>query len=184
MLPKLIIISLLLALVAGCSRSTSQNNAQTPAETQVAAQAAPQEQTNSAPPPPPPPPESSLVQDTPTKTPSKPSERVAPTPRPGMTLEKAGVGSAAQGRGYGQGIITTPVATYFAARERIMFEITIPDCIRTYKFEHDFKGPKTHEEFMEKVIKKYGIQLPPLPPGHQYVYDPKNEQLQVEKPQE
>ncbi len=65
-----------------------------------------------------------------------------------------------------------------------MFEITIPDCIRAYKFEHDFKGPKTHEEFMEKVIKKYGIQLPPLPPGHQYVYDPKNEQLQVEKPQE
>ena len=40
-----------------------------------------------------------------------------------MQIEKAQVGSGDKGRGYGPGIIATPVATYFAARERIMFDI-------------------------------------------------------------
>jgi hypothetical protein len=35
---------------------------------------------------------------------------------------------------------------------------------------------------MEKVIKKNGIQLPTLPPGHKYIYDPKEEQLMVIRP--
>ena len=99
-----------------------------------------------------------------------------------MTMDKAQVGSGDKGRGYGGGIITTPVSTYFAVRERIMFEITIPDALRGFKFENDFKGPKSNEEFMEKVIKKNGIQLPTLPPGHKYIYDPKEEQLMVIRP--
>ena len=99
-----------------------------------------------------------------------------------MTLEKADVGSGDKGRGYGEGIIATPAAAYFAARERIMFTITIPDYIRAYKMENDFKGPKSHEEFMQKIIKKNNIRLPTLPPGDVYVYDPKREELLVEKP--
>jgi hypothetical protein len=79
------------------------------------------------------------------------------------------------------GIVTTPVTTYFNSLERIMFEITIPDALRAYKFEHDFKGPITNEEFMEQVIKKNSINLPALPSGHKYVYDSIAEKLMVER---
>ena len=40
--------------------------------------------------------------------------------------------------------------------------------------------PKTQDEFMEKIIKENGIQLPELAPGERYVYDPKEGQLLVE----
>jgi hypothetical protein len=35
---------------------------------------------------------------------------------------------------------------------------------------------------MEKIIKANRIRLPALPQGQRYVYDPKQEQLMVEKP--
>ena len=47
--------------------------------------------------------------------------------------------------------------------------------------------PKTDEEFMDKIINANHIQLPPLPPGSSYVYDPsKGEigELMVAKPRE
>ena len=39
--------------------------------------------------------------------------------------------------------------------------------------------PKDHEEFMSKVIKQNGIQLPVLPGGRQYQYDVENHELIV-----
>jgi predicted secreted protein len=39
--------------------------------------------------------------------------------------------------------------------------------------------PKDHEEFMEKIIKGYNIQLPKLPGGRQYQYDVENHELKV-----
>lgn len=99
-----------------------------------------------------------------------------------MIAEKADVGSGDKGRGYGEGFVATPVATYFAARERIMFTIQIPDFIRAYKFKHDMKGPKSNEEFMEKIVKKNSLDLPTLPAGHKYWYDAKDEELKVLRP--
>jgi hypothetical protein len=178
---KLIIIALLLALAAGCGSSTSQDAAQPPDEKAASSQAE-TKKVEAPKPPPAPPDEAFTAAEQKPVPPPKATGPVSPTPPPGMTIEKAQVGSGDKGRGYGGGIIGTPVSTYFAARERIMFEITIPDCIRAFKFEHDFKGPKSNEEFMEQVIKKNGIQLPTLPPGHSYIYDPKEEQLMVIRP--
>ncbi len=179
---KLIIIALLLALAAGCSSSTSDNAGQPPVQPPASSQV--EVKKAEAPKPPPAPPEEAFttVEQKPAPKP-KAKGPESPTPPPGMTMEKAQVGSGDKGRGYDQGIITTPVATYFAAKERIIFEITVPDALRAYKFEHDFKGPKTNEEFMKEVIQKYGIQLPTLPPRHSYIYDPKTEQLMVMKPE-
>ena len=180
---KLIVIALLLALAAGCSSSSSDNPPQAGNDSAAPAQAETKKAEAHKPPPPPPPPEDATAEAEKKPAPkSKETGPVSPTPPPGMQLEKAAVGSGDKGRGYSPGIIATPVATYFAARERIMFEITIPDALRAYKFENDFKTPKTNEEFMEKVIKKNGIQLPTLPPGHKYIYDPKEEQLMVIRP--
>jgi hypothetical protein len=94
---------------------------------------------------------------------------------------KADAGVGAKGRGYGPGIITTPVATYFRAKEQIAFRIQIPDAMRLYKATNG-SAPKTHEEFMEKIIKDNRIALPELPPGHRYRYYPEQEELMVEQP--
>jgi hypothetical protein len=42
-------------------------------------------------------------------------------------------------------------------------------------------NPKTHDEFMSKIIQENNIQLPELPPGDKYVYDPEKGELMVEK---
>jgi hypothetical protein len=168
-------LALALAILAGCEESSNDKDSAVPATPPPAATA-----QQPVPPPPPPPPPTETVPATP---PAVAADKNAPeTPPPGMTAEKADVGSGDKGRGYGEGVIATPVATYFAARERIMFTIQIPEFVRAYKFEHDFKGPKSNEEFMEKIIKKNGVQLPTLPPGHKYWYDAQKEELQVLRP--
>jgi hypothetical protein len=168
--------ALAIAILAGCEESSSDKTPAAPATPPaVTAQ-------QSVPPPPPPPPPPAETAKPLAPPPVAPGANPTETPPPGMTAEKADVGSGDKGRGYGEGVIATPVATYFAARERIMFTIQIPEFVRAYKFEHDFKGPKSNEEFMEKIIKKNHVQLPTLPPGHQYWYDAKAEELQVLRP--
>ncbi len=96
---------------------------------------------------------------------------------------KAGVGSGKKGRSLDEheGIIVTPAKTYFIAKEKIKFEIEIPKALQLFD-ALEGRGPNTHEEFMEKVIKAYNIKLPELPEGHKYVYDPMTKTLMVEIP--
>jgi hypothetical protein len=99
------------------------------------------------------------------------------------TAEKAQVGVGTKGRDYGgPGFVTTPVQEYFRAGERIAFEVQIPNAMKLYKAEHDNKGPKTHEEFMNIIIKENAVALPELPAGEEYFYDPATEALMVRKP--
>jgi len=108
-----------------------------------------------------------------------------PAPKPGTTTTKADVGVGKRGRGYDTSPIvapiTVPVATFFAARERLSFQIQIPQAMQLYKAEKG-AAPKTHEEFMENIIKANRIPLPDLPAGHRYIYDPAREELMVERP--
>ena len=53
--------------------------------------------------------------------------------------------------------------------------------MKLFKASED-RAPKSHEEFMEKIIKANNIHLPELPDGQRYQYDPKTEQLMVESP--
>lgn len=41
--------------------------------------------------------------------------------------------------------------------------------------------PESHEEFMEQIIRANSIQLPELPPGEEYLYDPDEHKLMVER---
>jgi len=43
--------------------------------------------------------------------------------------------------------------------------------------------PKTHEEFMEKIIKFNQIKLPELEEGDQYIYDPEDHTLKIHRPE-
>jgi hypothetical protein len=101
---------------------------------------------------------------------------------------KADVGAGKKGH-YGEheeekptGIITVPVSTLFRAKEATVFRIQIPQAMQLYKAMNDNEAPKTHEEFMEKIINANQIVLPELPAGQKYIYDPKvSEELMVEK---
>jgi hypothetical protein len=101
----------------------------------------------------------------------------------GGTVEKAGVGSGKRGRGYGgPGFVTTPIETLFRADDLIVFEAHIPKNMSLYKAEHNNKGPKSHEEFMQVIINDGGVRLPELPSGEEYWYDAKTEELMVRHP--
>ena len=106
-----------------------------------------------------------------------------PPANPQGTSETAAVGVGAKGRDYGgPGFVTTPIETLFTVEQRIAFEVQIPKAMSLYKAAHDNKGPKTQEEYMEVIIKEHGVQLPDLPAGDVYWYDPKTEELMVRHP--
>jgi len=100
----------------------------------------------------------------------------------GSTLKKAEVGVGTKGKDYEPGFVTTPVAAKFRTEDRIAFEVQIPNAMKIYKAAHDNKGPKTHAEFMDIIIKENGVQLPSLYEGESYIYDPKTEELMVKVP--
>jgi len=105
-------------------------------------------------------------------------------PAPGdaaLVREKAAVGVGEKGHDLGEGLVSTPVKVYFQTRERVVFEIQIPSTMNLYKAEYG-RGPRSHEEFMEKIIKEGMIRLPDLPTDHRYVYDPERGELLVEHP--
>lgn len=114
----------------------------------------------------------------PEKETSSTEKQPADDPKPKPEVAKVGVGE--KGRNYGGGLITEPASQYWKAKERIAFKVQIPKAMQLYKATNG-KAPKTHEEFMEKIIKPGRINLPMLPPGRRYVYDPKTEKLMVER---
>lgn len=107
-----------------------------------------------------------------------------PVAAPGTELVAAQPGVGIKGRSLDQheGLIVTPAKTLFKAKERIAFEIAIPHALNLY-IATNGDAPKTHAEFMQKVVIDNNIQLPLLPPGHQYEYDPESKELMVRRPQ-
>ena len=101
-------------------------------------------------------------------------------PAAGTVREKARRGMGKKGQGYGGGIITQPISTYFQTRDRIALQ-QITHSMKIYKAMNE-RYPKDLDEFMDKIIKPAGIDLPTLPDGHRYVYDPKKGELLVERP--
>lgn len=93
---------------------------------------------------------------------------------------KAEVGVGKKGRNYGGGVISEPIRQYFRAEQRIHL-LNMERALKMYKAEHD-KFPKSHDEFMEKIIKVNDIQLPELPDGERYAFDAETGTLMVERP--
>ena len=99
-----------------------------------------------------------------------------------MIAEKANVGSGDKGRGYGEGFIATPVATYFAARERIMFTIQIPEFIQAFEIRARYERSEVERGVHGENHEKNHVQLPTLPPDYKYWYDAKDGELKVLRP--
>jgi hypothetical protein len=107
----------------------------------------------------------------------------APREQPGVTRENLHVGMGEKGRGYGHTYIAVAAASLWAVKERMAIDM-IKHAMDLYKADHDGKAPKTHEEFMQKIIKENDIKLPVLPEGNTYEYDPTTEELMVRVPQD
>lgn len=104
----------------------------------------------------------------------------APVATPPATAQvPAQVGVGKKGRGYGGGIVTEPIRAKFRAEQRIVFD-QVKHALDLYKATNG-RAPKSHDEFMQEVIQANQIQLPDLPSGETYVYDPQAEELMVQK---
>ena len=115
-----------------------------------------------------------------------PPSQPAPAPKPKGDRVKADVGVGKKGRSLDefqgiQGAIAEPARAFFRVTERVIFQVQIPQALNLYKASHG-SAPKSHEEFMTQIIQANNIQLPELPPGHRYVYDPEKAELMVERP--
>jgi hypothetical protein len=111
-----------------------------------------------------------------------PEPAAKPAASDGGSTEVATARSGAKGRDYGgPGFITTPIQQYFRAEAQINL-LHMANAMKIYKAGHDNKGPKTQEEFMNVIVKENGIQLPELPTGDEYFYDPKTAELMVKHP--
>lgn len=113
--------------------------------------------------------------------PGLPAPGAAPL-QPNLVQEKAQAGVSGKGDYGGPGIVTTPISTYFQVKERLVFEVAIPQAIQLYEATNGFK-PKTQDDFMRDIIQANNLKLPALPAGHRYVYDPKKGELMVEHPE-
>ncbi len=123
-----------------------------------------------------------------TGTPSPPTEsskvpEASTAEEPKEELKKADVGATGKGQFADSAekpmsIITVPLATYFRAQEMSVFRIQIPQALKLYQAETG-EMPKTHDEFMQNIIKKNQIQLPKLPEGDTYVYNPSTAELMI-----
>jgi hypothetical protein len=89
---------------------------------------------------------------------------------------EVGVGEKAQSI-TGEGPIATPVKTLYRAEERIQL-LNLKHAYDIHKQLHG--APKSHEEYMDKFVKANNLQLPRLPDGQRYVYDPEREELMIE----
>jgi hypothetical protein len=171
-------LTLGIAMLPGCGQSEPASPAPSPATAPVAPppplKAAPAKETAA--------PEKAPDSATKASAPAAPAKAPAAKEESKMIQKEAAVGAGAKGRGYGEGMVATPVATYFFIKERLAYDIQIPHALNLYKATEGH-APKTHEEFMEKIIKFNHIKLPELPPGETYRYDPAQEKLMVLSPQ-
>lgn len=100
-----------------------------------------------------------------------------------MERVKAGKGVGIKGRSLDEheGLVVTPAKTFFSAKERIAFEIAVPQAYALYMATAD-EVPADFADFDAKVLKPNQIVLPELPQGHVYVWDATKQELQVERP--
>ena len=72
---------------------------------------------------------------------------------------------------------------HLAVKENAAYNILVKHALQLYKATNG-KVPQSHDEFMREIIEKQQIELPELPAGHRYVFDPEQEQLMVERPKQ
>ena len=114
--------------------------------------------------------------------------QVVPAPeQPATEQVEAEVGVGAKGRSLDNedGVLTRglvePARSLFATRERMVFEVQIPQAMQLFEATEG-RAPQSHDEFMQRIVQANNLRLPELPQGQRYVYDPERKELMVERP--
>ncbi|MDD3468700.1 MAG: hypothetical protein PHE53_01820 [Thermoguttaceae bacterium] len=104
------------------------------------------------------------------------SEPPAAVPQPEVRRATGNV--TGTGQELGNNPISLSIKTYFTGREKITFDIQIPDAMRLYKAVNEYP-PRTAQEYYNQIIVANQIPLPGLPPNDRYQYDPTTGELNV-----
>jgi len=117
---------------------------------------------------------------------SQPVQSATQPDDPNRERVKAGKGVGLKGRSLDEyeGIYVTPAKAYFAAKERIFFEIEFKANYDRWIILEDDKVPKDFDELKSRFLDPLGLtaHLPVLPEGHKYVWNPTTQELEVERP--
>ncbi len=110
-----------------------------------------------------------------------PNQSAEPEIEQPANVESAAAGVGEKGRGYGGGILTEPIRQRFLIEHQLTFN-SVKQVLDLYKAEHG-RHPESHEAFMKEIIEANQIQLPELPAGDEYWYDPERGELMVRHPE-
>lgn len=120
--------------------------------------------------------------------PAKPPQQSSPAPTNSSPVEtetvdaEVGVGKSSQNLGkFDSGVqksIASPAQALVRTKEMAAFDLQVKPTLEAYRALHG-NYPKTEKEFWDTIK---GVQLPELPAGQKYVYDPQEGKLKVERP--
>ena len=71
-----------------------------------------------------------------------------------------------------------PASALFNVQQKAVLEIQIPHALQLFEATEG-RLPKSHEEFMEKIVKANNLVLPELPEGAVYKFDTEKGELWV-----
>ena len=116
--------------------------------------------------------------------PTAPPEPPPPPPAaPEVVAQKAVAGVGKQGQslrnetGVGK-MISGPASALFNVKQKAVLEIQIPHALQLFQATEG-RLPKSHEEFMEKIVTANNLVLPELPEGAVYKFDVEKGELWV-----
>jgi len=96
-----------------------------------------------------------------------------------MVRDQASSAQTAKGK-YEVNLFTQPASAYFALKDQVVFNVQIPKAMQIFEATNN-RRPKSHDEFMDRIIARNSIKLPELLLDHRYVYDAKRGELMVER---
>jgi hypothetical protein len=78
-------------------------------------------------------------------------------------------------------MIAQPAKSIFATEEKVVFAILIPKALQLFQASEG-RMPRSHEEFMTRIIQANNIRLPELSEGQEYEFDSDSGELMVARP--
>ncbi len=115
--------------------------------------------------------------------PPPPAPAPAPPPVVEMPAQKATAGVGKKGKSLADNtgiskMISAPASAFFNFEQKAVLDIQIPQAINLFKATEG-RFPKSHEEFMQKIIEANRLALPVLPAGMVYRFDSEKGELWV-----
>jgi hypothetical protein len=109
------------------------------------------------------------------RPPEATSSVAAPEPDNAIVASKAKAGVAKQGQLLQkhtdtQKIISGPANALLQFKQTAVFDLQVAPALKLFQASEG-RFPKSHEEFMEKIIKANSLQLPELPEGAVYRFN-------------